>query len=130
MECQTTQGNDVLCSNGYYGFQPLLNGAGAGGGGEGAGGVYDHHEERIVSVSNGHLLAGGHAGALAWQQRKRSRDDEAAASCGNGADLAAAAGLLNGTSAAKASQMRLSRKFSTSLARFASQGTLFLASKT
>ena len=99
MECQATHGNDVLCSNGYYGFQPLLNGAvavGPGGGGGAGGGGY--HEDQMMSVSNGHLAGGGqaHAGSLAWQ-RKRGRGDEAAG-CVNGAD-SAAAGLLNGTSA-------------------------------
>ena len=90
MECQATYNNDVLCSNGYYGFQPLLNGGGGGGGG-GAGGVY--HGE--MCVSNGHAAGGleAEAASLAWQ-RKRGRDEEAVNGCGNGV-----AGLVNGTSA-------------------------------
>ena len=98
MECQATYNNDVLCSNGYYGFQPLLNGGGGGGGG-GAGGVY--HEE--TCVSNGHAAGGleAEAASLAWQ-RKRGRDEEAVNGCGNGV-----AGPVNVTSA-KASANRLS----------------------
>ena len=82
MECQTAHGEVVFCSNGYYGFQPLLNGVAAG--------------ER-ESHTNGTLGEGGgiaHAASPeAFWQRKRQRED-----CGNGVECVA--GLANGGAAA------------------------------
>ena len=75
MELQATaHNNDVLCSNGYYGFQPLLSGAEGGGGGEAG---------QAMALSNGH--AGGLALAVCpARQRKRNRQEEATSGVANG----------------------------------------------
>lgn len=64
MDCQASQSN-VMCTNGYYGFQPTLNGSPG------------YSEAGAVSQSNGHdgshVECNGIASPAAWQ-RKRNRD--------------------------------------------------------
>lgn len=65
MDCQASQSN-VTCTNGYYGFQPVLNGSSGG-----------YSESGVVPQSNGHggchVEFNGTASSAAWQ-RKRTRD--------------------------------------------------------
>ena len=66
MECQTAQSN-TLCTNGYYGFQPVLNG-------DMAACQQNAGVASLPNGANGHEEWNGGLSSLAWQ-RKRGRED-------------------------------------------------------